>query len=171
MKSRVWCWLLPLIAAGCFYPPLPHGASAPTRGITLPLPFDLAWDAVNTVVKRDDFDVIRQDPDEGVIETQAVGGFTLADADCGRLKGVAGEYAAQPDADSSAVFNIRVEPSGNQASTVSVQGIFTTPLHVPLHPVSDTQCASRGVRETQLLNEIAAQGKNEHRPRFRRPSG
>ena len=66
---------------------LPHGS--PMRSACEP----------PELVERNEYRVITEEPDKGTLEAQAVGGFTLADADCGRLKGIAGKYVAQPDVD------------------------------------------------------------------------
>src|SRR5271154_4493614 len=93
------------ILSGCFYPPqMP--ALAPNRtAVKLDLPYDLAWDALHTVVVQDALHIITENPDTGALEAQAVGGFTLADADCGQLRGIVGKVAAEPDPDSSIVYD------------------------------------------------------------------
>jgi len=159
-----------IAVAGCFYPPRQKPIPATSTEVTLATPYDLAWDAVHTVIKRNGYNVIADDPNNGILETQALGGFTLKDADCGKLKGIAGKYQAEPDADSSAVYNFQIKPRGNEASVVSVQAVFTAPLHIPMHPTSDVQCVSRGVEESRLLKEISEQAANEHRPEFKPPA-
>jgi hypothetical protein len=148
--------------AGCFYPPQQRPIPQSRTQVTLDLPYYRAWDAVHKVVERNYYRVITEDPDRGTIEAQAVGGFTLADANCGRLRGIAGKYEAQPDLASSAIYDFQVKPQGNEAASVNVQATFTAPLHVPLHPPRGEQCVSRGTQEARLLAEISQQARNEH---------
>ncbi|HEX3409490.1 MAG TPA: hypothetical protein VHS07_04385, partial [Candidatus Binataceae bacterium] len=152
---------LALAVTGCFYPPRQKPAADNKYQLTLALPFDLAWDAVHTVIAVDDLHIITEDPNDGIIESQAVASFSLEDADCGDLRGIATKYHAEPDAGSSAVYNFAVTPKGNEASVVSLQAVFTAPLHVPLHPTSEVNCISRGVQEARLLKEIAQQARKE----------
>jgi hypothetical protein len=152
---------------GCFYPPQQKPVPSSSTQITLALPYDLAWDAAHAVIAQNGYRIITEDPDNGIIETQAVGGFTSDDADCGKLKGIAGKYQADPDLDSSAVYDFHVRPEGNEASSVSIQAAFTSPLHVPLHPIGYAQCMSLGTQEKRLLKEIASQARKEHRPEFK----
>lgn len=161
--------LLAPVVAGCFYPPAAKPIADDKYRLTLALPFDLAWDAVHTVIADNDFQIIAENPNDGIIESQAVTGFGLEDADCGELRGIATKYHAAPDAGSSAVYNFAVKPQGNEASVVSLQAIFTSSLHVPLHPVSEENCVSRGVQEARLLKQIAEQARREHRPEFKPP--
>ena len=156
--------------AGCFYPSLmaPPGPNRTER--MLALPYDLAWDAVHVVIADNEYRIIVENPNEGLIETEAAGSFTLADADCGRLSGIVGKYRALPNKDSSVVYNFHVRPAGNEGSVVGVEGTFTAPLQIPLRPPSGVQCVSRGVQEARLLEAIAAQAKKTHRPRFIAPS-
>jgi hypothetical protein len=149
--------------AGCFYPPQQTPLAGSRTQLILHLPYYRAWDAVHEVIVNNDYRVITEDPDQGTIEAQAVGGFTLADADCGRLKGIGGKYKAEPDADASAVFDFQLKPRGNEAATVDVQGTFTSPLHIPLHPVRGEQCASLGTQEARLLKAIEQQAHNDLR--------
>jgi len=155
--------------AGCFYPPLQKPLPGRSSEITVPIAYDLAWDAVHSVIVSNGYQIITENPDQGTVEAQAVGGFTLKDADCGKLKGVAGKYHAEPDPDASAVYDFLVKPKGPESSLVTVQATFTSPLHIPMHPVSDVQCVSRGVQEARLLKEISAQAAREHRPEFKPP--
>jgi hypothetical protein len=138
--------------------------------LKLALPYDLAWDAVHTVIADNEYRIIVEDPNEGVIETEAAGTFTLADADCGHLSGIAGKYRARPNKDSSVVYNFHVRPEGGEASVVGVDATFTAPVQIPLRPPSGVQCVSRGVQEARLLDEVAAQAKKTHRPHFIAPS-
>lgn len=162
---KLWPFL-PLIAifAGCFYPPQEKPPAPNRTSVTLDQPYDLAWDAVQTVVADNAYHVVTSNPNSGTVEAQKVGGFTLDDADCGKLRGIAGKIKAEPDPDSSVVFDFHVEPQAVRTSVVSVGATFTAPLHVPLHPISDVQCVSRGVQEARLLDEIRRQALLEHRP-------
>lgn len=171
MKTRYSMTALGCAAAlaGCFYPPRQKPIPASSTSVTLATPYDLTWKAVHAVIERNGYSVIADDPNNGIIETQAVGGFSLKDADCGKLKGIAGKYQAEPDADSSAVYNFQVKPQGNEASVVSVQAVFTAPLHIPMRPMSDVQCVSRGFQESRLMKEISEQARNERRPEFKPP--
>jgi len=170
MKIRNAWFILAATLCGCFYPPIEKPLPPKSTQVTLPLPYDLAWDAVQAVVARNEFKIIADDPNNGVLETQATGGFTLAAADCGALKGIAGKYKAEPDADASAVYNFLVKPQGGEASVINLQATFTAPLHIPMHPMSDVQCVSRGTEESRLLKEISKQAAIERRP-FSTPAG
>ena len=171
MKPLHYSLLLAFAAAGCFYPPTRKPVPDAGNQITLALPFDLAWDAVHAVVADNGFRIIAEDPNNGIIESQAVGGFSLKDADCGDLRGVALKYHAEPDPGSSAVYNFAVKPQGNEASIVSLQAVFTSPLQVPLRPMSAENCVSTGLQETRLLKQIKEQAHKEHRPEFKPPTG
>jgi hypothetical protein len=139
--------------------------------LTLALPFDLAWEAVHAVIASNGFHIIAEDPNNGIIESQAVTGFSLKDADCGEVRGIAAKYRAEPDAASSAVYNFNVKPQGNEASVVILQVVFTSSLSVPLHPMSEENCVSRGRQEARLFKEIEQQALKEHRPEFKPPTG
>jgi hypothetical protein len=167
MKRLYPFLFLALAAAGCFYPPAEKPAADDKNQITLALPFDLAWEAVHTVIANNGLNIIAEDPNNGIIETQAATGFSLKDADCGQLRGIATKYRAEPDAGSSAVYNFSVKPQGNEASVVVLQAVFTSSLHVPMHPMSDENCVSRGTEEARLFKEIEAQAQKEHRPEFK----
>jgi hypothetical protein len=156
---------------GCFYPPLQAPPAKAQSSITIARPFDLVWDAVHKVIAADGYHLIAEDPDSGLIETQSPGGFTLKDADCGELRSVATKYPAEPSIDATVVYNFTVKPAGDEAASVAVQSTFTAPLQVPLRPMSDIQCVSRGVQEKRLLQQIAAQAQKEHRPSFSGVSG
>jgi hypothetical protein len=157
--------------AGCFYPPRQKPIPDSSTSVTLATPYDLTWEAVHTVIRRNGYNVIADDPNNGIIETQAVGGFSLKDADCGKLKGIAGQYQVEPDPDSSAVYNFQVKAQGNEASMVNVQAVFTAALHIPMRPMSDERCVSRRFEESRLLKEISEQAKKEHRPEVIPPAG
>ena len=91
--------MLPLCAAGCLYPPVTQPPPDAQQEVVIPLPYDLAWDAVNGVITENSFHVQAQDMTNGIIE--AVGPrFTLHDADCGKIKSVAGSYIAEPEQNS-----------------------------------------------------------------------
>lgn len=163
--------LLVLAAAGCFYPPTRKPVPDASNQIALALPFDLAWDAVHTVVAANDFRIIAEDPNNGIIESQATAGFSLKDADCGDLRGIALKYHAEPDPGSSAVYNFVVKPDGNEASTVVLQAVFTSPVQIPLRPMSAENCVSTGAQEAHLLKQIEEQARKERRPEFKPPTG
>ena len=166
MRLQMWrrtILIIMVMLAGCFYPPPQKPlASSPTE-ITLPLPYDLAWAAVHHVIERNQFRIVTENPDEGMIEAQALDGFSIADADCGRLKGIAGKYNADPGLDSSAVYDFEVKPKGTEAAIVLVRATFAAPVHIPFHPPRGEQCLSRGRQEKRLLQAITLQAGNEHR--------
>jgi hypothetical protein len=164
MKIRNAWFIFAASIWGCFYPPVEKPLSPKSTQVTLSVPYDLAWDAVQAVVARNEFKIIADDPNNGILETQATGGFSLAAADCGTLKGIVGKYKAEPDADASAVYNFLVKPQGGEASVVGLQATFTAPLHIPMHPMSDVQCVSRGTEESRLLQEVSEQAVDERRP-------
>jgi hypothetical protein len=148
-----------LTLAGCFYPPQQKPLSISRTHRVVQAPYYRAWDALHRVVERNEYRVITEEPDKGTLEAQATGGFTLADADCGKLKGIAGKYAAQPDVDSSAIYDFEIKPRGNEASTIVVTATFTAPLHVPLRPPRGEECVSRGIEEARLLRQIAQEAQ------------
>jgi len=154
-----------LFAAGCFYPPVTQPPPDERQEAVIALPYDLAWDAVNAVISQNAFHVQAQDMTNGIIE--AVGPrFTLHDADCGEIKSVAGRYTAEPELNSSSVYNFLVRPRGPEASIVKVRATFNSSVKVPLHPATDVDCVSHGVQESDLLREVLAQAKKTHRPAF-----
>ena len=135
----------------------------------IPLPYDLAWDAVNAVVVENSFHVQAQDMTNGIIE--AVGPrFTLHDADCGKIKSVAGAYTAEPEQNSSSVYNFLVRPRGPEATLVVVRATFNSSVSVPLHPATDVDCVSHGIQESNLLREVLVEAKKTHRPTYAKPS-
>ena len=150
--------------SGCFYPPQQNPLPESQTHVILQLPYYRAWNAVHAVIVHNDYRIVTENPDQGSIEAQAVGGFTLADADCGKLKGIGGKYGVDPDVDSSAVYDFQIKPRGNEAASVDVRGTFTAPLEVPLHPPRGEQCVSRGTEEARLLREVVQQARNEHGP-------
>ena len=159
-----------LSLAGCLYPPITQPPPDEQQQVVIPLPYDLAWDAVNAVVTQNSYHVQAQDLTNGIIE--AVGPrFTLHDADCGKVKSVAGSYAAEPELDSSSVYNFLVRPRGPEASLVEVRATFNSSVKVPLHPATDVDCVSHGIQESNILREVLVQAKETHRPVFAKPSG
>jgi len=173
MKPRAALFVLVTMLGGCFYPPTQQPTQqqkSPANGdqVKLAVPYDLAWDAVHAVISENDYQIITEDPNHGIIETQAPKGFTLKDADCGKIRNVFG-YAAQPELDSTAVYNFEVKPADRESSLVSVQATFTAQVQVPFHPMSDQQCVSRDVQESRLLKQIEAQAAKEHRPEYKAP--
>jgi hypothetical protein len=150
-------------AAGCYYPAKIQPPPVAKTQTVLKVPYDLTWDAVHSVVDHNHFKILGDDPNHGIVEAEAYS-FTLGDADCGQMKSVANRYDAEPDAGGSAVYNFRVEPAGPEATSVSLSATFSTPLHVPFHPITDFRCVSRGTQETRLLKEVEAAAQSEHRP-------
>jgi len=129
----------------------------------IPLPYDLAWDAVNQVVKANGFRTEVDDPNYGVI--QASGSrFTLHDADCGKVTGVGGSYSAEPEPGASSVYNFLVRPRGPEKTLVEVRATFNSAVKVPLSPAQDVDCVSHGIQELNLLRQVLAQAKQTHRP-------
>jgi len=158
-----------LFAVGCLYPPVTQAPPDAQQEVVIPLPYDLAWDAVNAVVTQNSFKVQAQDMTNGIIE--AVGPrFTLHDADCGKVKSVAGAYTAEPEANSSSVYNFLVRPRGREATLVEVRATFNSSVSVPLHPATDVDCVSHGIQESNLLREVLVQAKQTHRPVYAKPS-
>src|SRR6202050_605595 len=158
-----------LFAVGCLYPPVTQPPPDEKQEVVIPLPYDLAWDAVNAVITKNSFNVQAQDMTNGIIE--AAGPlFTLQDADCGKIKGVAGSYAADPEPDSSSVYNFLVRPRGPEATLVEVRATFNSSVKVPLHPATDVDCVSHGIQESNLLREVLVAAKETHRPVFAKQS-
>ena len=173
MKVFVTGWLLSILAgiavAGCFYPPTTEPPPDDQQRTVIPLPYDLAWDAVNNVIRQNQMRVQAQDGNHGIIE--AVGPrFTLHDADCGKIKSIVGTYVAEPEPTASSVYNFMVRPRGKEASLVEVRATFASPVKVPLHPESDVDCVSRGIQESNLLRQVLAEAKQTHRPTFAKPA-
>ncbi len=149
--------------AGCYYPAKIQPPPAAKTQIRINVPYDLTWDAVQSVVNDNQYKILGDDPNDGIVEAEAHS-FTLADADCGQMKSVANRYEAVPDPGGSAVYNFKVEPAGPEATNLSVNATYSTPLHVPLHPITDFQCVSRGNQEARLLKAIEAAAQIERRP-------
>jgi len=161
--------LAALCAAGCLYPPVTQPPPDAQQEVVIPLPYDLAWDAVNGVITENSFHVQAQDMTNGIIE--AVGPrFTLHDADCGKIKSVAGSYTAEPEQNSSSVYNFLVRPRGTEATLVEVRATFNSSVKVPLHPATDVDCVSHGIQESNLLREVLVEAKKTHRPTFAKQS-
>jgi uncharacterized lipoprotein len=157
------------IASGCFYPPTQKPPAPSKDEVTLAQPYDLAWDAVHQVIRANKLRINADDPNQGIVETET-NQFTLDDADCGKVKGVSGKYAAEPDRAATAVYYFKVKPKGHEASIVSVQATFSAPLYIPLHPPRNEQCVSRGKAEARLLKQVAEEAAAIHRPTFVKPA-
>ena len=157
------------MASGCFYPPTQKPPAPSKDEVTLPQPYDLVWDAVHNVIRENKLRINADDPNQGIIETET-NQFTLADADCGKLKGVSTKYAAVPDRAATAVYYFKVKPKGHEASIVSVQATFSAPLYIPLHRPRDEQCVSRGKAEARLLRQVTEEAAAMHRPTFVKPT-
>ncbi len=152
-----------LFLSACLYPPTQQLPPAARTEVVLQLPYDLALDAVAQVIKAHDYRIQANDPTHGVIEAQTAK-FSVADADCGLVGTAMGKELAAPTQDSSAVYTFHIKPKGREASTVAIQAVFATPVHVPFHPLSNAECVSRGVQEAKLLKEIERQAALTHRP-------
>src|SRR5271156_539243 len=158
-----------LVVSGCLYPPEAQPPPDEKQQVVIPLPYDLAWDAVNSVITQNSFHVQARDMTNGIIE--AVGPrFTLQDADCGKIKSVAGSYEADPELNSSSVYNFLVRPRGTEATLVEVRATFNSSVKVPLKPATDVDCVSHGIQESNLLREVLVEAKQTHRPVFAKPS-
>jgi hypothetical protein len=154
------------VAAGCFYPPTAQPPAEQVTRTMVPLPYDLTWTAVNDVIRQNGYKVVAANPNHGIIEVQGRS-FSLQDADCGQIKGVVGTYAATPETDASAVFNFHVSPVSNEKSAVEVRATFASPLKVPLHPMQNEECVSRGAQESRLLRQILAQATVTKPPAYK----
>jgi hypothetical protein len=132
------------------------------------LPYDLAWDVVNDVIKRNGLHVDASEPSQrGIIEASGPR-FTLQEADCGTVKSIGGMYAALPESNSTSVYNFLVKPHGPESTMVQVEVSYNSPVKVPFHPATDVDCISRGTDESRILNEIIAQARVTHRPEYHR---
>jgi hypothetical protein len=156
LSLTVFAAAVSFVAAGCFYPPTAQPPPEQVTRTIVPLPYDLTWTAVNSVIHQNGYKVVAANPNHGIIEVQGRS-FTLQDADCGRIKSVVGTYAATPENDASAVFNFHVSAVSNEKSAVEVRATFASPLKVPLHPTQNEECISRGAQESRLLRQILAQ--------------
>jgi len=157
------------LVSGCFYPPTQKPPAPAKDEVTLGQPYDLVWDAVHNVIRENKLRINADDPNQGIVETET-NQFTLEDADCGKLKGISGKYAAEPDRAATAVFYFKVKPKGHEASIVSVQATFSAPLYIPLRPPRDVQCVSRGKAEARLLRQVTEEAAAIHRPTFVKPA-
>jgi hypothetical protein len=168
-RTSILGLIVALSVAGCLYPPMTEPPPDGQQQVVIPLPYDLAWDAVNAVITENSFHVQAQDMTNGIIEA-AGPRFTLHDADCGRIKGVAGSYTAEPEPDSSSVYNFLVRPRGPEATIVEVRATFNSSVKVPLHPATDVDCVSHGIQESNLLREVLVEAKKTHRPTYAKPN-
>jgi hypothetical protein len=169
VRISILCLITALCTTGCLYPPVTQPPPDAQQEVVIPLPYDLAWDAVNAVVTENSFHVQAQDMTNGIIE--AVGPrFTLHDADCGKIKSVAGAYTAEPEQNSSSVYNFLVRPRGPEATLVEVRATFNSSVSVPLHPATDVDCVSHGIQESNLLREVLVEAKKTHRPTYAKPN-
>ena len=100
VKDAIFALLAALSAAGCIYPPTTQPPPDAHEQVVIPLPYDLAWDAVNHVIAQNSLRIQAQDSNAGIIETVGPR-FTLHDADCGRIKSVVGTYPAEPEMNAS----------------------------------------------------------------------
>ncbi|MGH7781811.1 MAG: hypothetical protein ACREQR_18495 [Candidatus Binataceae bacterium] len=157
---------LALFASGCFEPPIAQAPPEAKTSTIVPLPYDLAWTAVNDVIRSNGYNIQAQDPNHGIIEVLGRS-FTLQDADCGKIKSIVGTYAAVPPADATSVYNFRVKAASNESSRVAINATFDSPVSVPLRPVRDEQCISRGAQESRLLQQILAQARVTRPPNYR----
>ncbi len=155
--------------AGCLYPPVTQPPPDEQQQVVIPLPYDLAWDAVNAVVTENSLRVQAQDMTNGIIEASGPR-FTLHDADCGKIKSAVGSYTAEPEANSSSVYNFLVRPRGPEATLVEVRATFNSSVKVPLHPATDVDCVSHGIQESNLLREVLVEAKRTHRPEYAKPN-
>ncbi|HVA76423.1 MAG TPA: hypothetical protein VNF27_00940 [Candidatus Binataceae bacterium] len=158
--------VLAACASGCFYPPTAQAPPDEKTSTIVPLPFDLAWTAVNEVIHANGYNIQAQDPNHGIIEVLGRT-FSLQDADCGKIKSIVGKYAAMPEPDGTSVYNFQVKAVSNESSRVAINATFDSPLNVPLHPMRDERCVSRGAQESRLLQQILAQARITHPPAYR----
>jgi hypothetical protein len=152
----VFAVAISIAAGGCFYPPTTQPPPEHLTRTVVPLPYDLTWTAVNDVIRQNGYRVVAANPNHGIIEVQGRS-FSLQDADCGQIKSVVGTYTATPATDASTVFNFHVTALSNEKSAVDVRATFASPLNVPLHPMQNVECVSRGNQESRLLRQILAQ--------------
>jgi hypothetical protein len=154
---------IPAGIGGCYYPANIQPPPQAKTQTVVEVPYDLTWEAVHAVVNKNEYKILGDDPNHGIVEAEAYR-FTLADADCGQMKSVANRYNAEPDPGGSAVYNFKVEPAGHDSTNLSVVATYNTPLHVPFHPITDFLCVSRGTQEARLLQEVDTAAHSEHRP-------
>src|ERR1700688_2450191 len=168
VRDAIFAVLAAVSAAGCIYPPTTQPPPDAHEQVVIPLPYDLAWDAVNHVIAQNALRIQATDSNAGIIETVGPR-FTLHDADCGRIKSVVGTYPAEPEMNASTVYTFGVHPRGPEASIVQVLATFNSPVKVPLRPTTDVDCISHGIQESNLLRHVLAQAKQPHRPVFTKP--
>jgi hypothetical protein len=170
---RATVFVLALIAAvclaACLDPPLTQPPPDEKQQVVIPLPYDLGWDAVTSVISQNSLHVQAQDMTNGIIEA-AGPRFSVQDADCGKVKSVAGSYVAEPQANSSSVYNFLVRPRGPEATLVEVRATFNSSVAVPLHPATDVDCVSHGIQESNLLREVLVEAKKTRRPVYGQPA-
>jgi hypothetical protein len=158
--------VISISAAACLYPPETVPPPDEKERTVIPLPYDLAWDVVNNVIKRNGLHVDASEPSQrGIIEA-AGPRFTLQQADCGTVRSVGGAYAALPETNSTSVYNVLVKPHGPENTMVQVEVSYNSSVKVPFHPATDVDCISRGTDESRMLNEIIAEARVTHRPEF-----
>ncbi len=162
--------LFSLFLMACFYPPMQPPPAPERTQVALQVPYDLALDSVMHVIRTRNYRIQANDPTHGVIEAHTPH-FSASDADCGVVGTAIGKEIATPTAGSSAVYNFYIKPNGPEASTVTVQAVFSTPVRVPFHTLQNTECVSRGGQEAALLKEIAEQASLAHRPSYKQPPG
>lgn len=165
---RVFLAVASFFLTGCFYPPTTQLPPDEKTQTTVALPYDLTWTAVNEVIRQNDYMVQATDPNHGIIEVLGKR-FTLQDADCGRIKSIAGTYAAEPETSGTSVYNFRVKALSNESSLVEVRASYDSPLRVPLHMAQDVECVSRGTQESRLLQQVLAQAKITRPPVYKKP--
>ncbi len=154
--------------SGCFYPPLSAKPVAAQNRVRLAIPYDLAWDAVNEVIRENNYVVRAQDPNHGIIEAQATN-FTGQEADCGEFRSLGGRYTVEPTQASSAEYTFHLKADGREAAIVDVEATFVAPLSVPFHPPTSIECISREVNEARLLTQIRQAAAVIHRPAYVSP--
>lgn len=158
--------MVSIAASGCFYPPTTLPPPAHLTRAVVPLPYDLAWTAVNNVIRQNGYKIVASNPNHGIIEVQG-GKFSLQDADCGQVEGIVGRYAAVPENDASVVYNFHVTALSNEKCAVAVRATFASPLAVPLRPMRNEECVSRGTQESRLLQQILAQATVTKPPEYK----
>lgn len=167
LRALVLAVAVSIAAAGCFYPPTTQPPPAHLTRTVVPLPYDLTWTAVNDVIHQNGYKIVASNPNHGIIEAQG-GNFSLQDADCGQIESLVGRYAAVPKNDASAVYNFHVTALSNEKCAVVVRATFASPLNVPLHPMQNEECVSRGTQESRLLQQILAQATVTKPPEYKR---
>ncbi len=161
--------VLAVFVSGCFYPPTAQAPPEDKTSTIVPLPYDLAWTAVNDVIHSNSYNIQAKDPNHGIIEVLGRP-FSLQDADCGQIKSIVGTYAAVPEPDSTSVYNFHVKAVSNETSRIAINATFDSPVSIPLHPVRDEQCISRGAQESRLLQQVLAQARITHPPVYKNAS-